>query len=97
MTPRDFITFSIGVLAALGSAMVFMFSNFETVKASEQQWKNHIQSNQCAKVSDYRILMERLRWELDNLELTEKQRASKERDFESYQKQVDKLDPKGMC
>ena len=97
MTPRDFISAGLGILTALGAAMWFTLTNFVTVDASQQQWKNHIQANQCSKVSDYRIKIERLKWDLDNLELTEAQRSSKQRDLQLYLSEITRLDPTGMC
>jgi len=97
MTLRDLIAAGIGIVSALAAAVLYLHTNFLTVQASDQQWQAHIQSAQCAKVSDYRVKIERLKWDLDNLELSATERASKERDLELYLREIEKLDPNGMC
>ena len=90
-----------GVVIFMATAVVGVFGwmtlTFETLSASDTKWQAHIQANQCSKVSDYRIKIERLKWDLDNLELTEAQRSAKQRDLQLYLNEITRLDPTRMC
>lgn len=97
MTARDWVTTGIGVVTGFCAAVAFVWMNFVTIEASEQKWQAHNQQIKCNKVSDYRVLVERLKWELDNLPLSDNERNAKLRDLKVYQEEIDKLDPTREC
>lgn len=84
---------AVGIL----SSILWMFSTFVTQAQDQQQWQFHQQAVTCNRVSELRLAIEQLRWELKNPDLPQYLREQKNSQIESLEKEIARLDPRGIC
>lgn len=87
-----------GLITVAASAVVWLFTTFETSAQSVQRWEQHNQAITCRTVyqlqRDIRALTERLKFDAS---LTEDQRVWIQQQIANLWSEVRRLDPNGTC
>lgn len=86
-----------GLAAAVTAALMWLFATFETQAQSQQQWQYHQQAVTCNRVSELRLLVERIRWELKDPNMPQHIREAKAQELAYLEREIARLDPNGVC
>lgn len=87
----------VGVTVAIAASILWMFSTFVTQAQDQQQWQYHQQAVTCNRVSELRLEIERVRWEVENLQLTAQEIQNRNNLIASLEREITRLDPRGIC
>ena len=89
---------TVPVIAGIAGALIWMFTVFETVDASEQKWASHNKALACRTVYDIekeiQRYMERLRFDRT---MTEGDRRWLREQVATLEKKIKRLDANGEC
>lgn len=92
------IKLTVSTVGVLFTAVVWMFTTFETAAGSEAKWNQHNQAIQCRTVFQLKTEIRRYREQLRlDKSLSDEDRAWINDEIVLLQKDIDRLDPKGQC
>lgn len=86
------------VVPVLAAMVTWLFVTFETASGAEQKWVQHNQAISCRTVyamqAEIRRYLERLK---RDVELTEADQNWINQEIEALQKDIQRIDPEGVC
>ena len=86
------------LVGAFAAALLWLYTNFETVSASDQRWDAHNQAIACKTVADLRAQAREIETRLQfDTSLTTEGRTFLQNQLRQIQAEIDRIDPNRMC